>query len=403
MTLEKASRCLIAIILTLAATAADAADKQYGPGVTDTEIKIGQTIAYSGPASALGTVGRTAAAYYRMINDQGGVNGRKITFISLDDVYSPPKAVELVRRMVEQDGVLGIFGSLGTASNVAIQRYLNDRKVPQFFVFSGVARFRDPRNFPWSIGGDLEFVNESKVLARYALETQPAPNIGVLYKNDDFGKDHVAGLRLGLGDKAAAVMGKTVSFEVTDPTVDSQIIALRESGANVVLLVAIPKFAAQAIRKMHDIGWIPLTLLAYPAASIPATFKPAGLDASTGIVTAEYLKQPGDPAWAQDPEMIAFLSFMQQYAPDIDPNDKLSVMGYYHAAMVVTLLKQCGDNLTRDNLLAQATHLQDVAVPMLLPGIRLNTAPDDYSPIKQMRLQRFDGTSWVSIGGVVDR
>jgi ABC-type branched-subunit amino acid transport system substrate-binding protein len=284
-----------------------------------------------------------------------------------------------------------------------MQRYLNSHKVPHFFVFSGVARFRDPHNFPWSIGGDLEFVNESKVLARYMLETQPAPKLGVLYQNDDFGKDHLTGIRLGLGDKAAEVMGETVSYEVTDPTVDSQIIALRNSGANVVLLVATPKFAAQAIRKIHEIGWNPLKLLAYPGASIPATFKPAGLDASTGVVTAEYVKQPGDPAWANDPEMIAFLAFMQKYAPDIDPTDKLSVMGYYHAAMVVALLQQCGEDLTRENLLRQATHLKDVAVPMLLPGIRLNTSPEDYSPIKQMRLQRFDGTQWVSIGGVVDR
>jgi branched-chain amino acid transport system substrate-binding protein len=379
----------------------NAADKVYGPGVTDTEIKIGQTIAYSGPNSALGTIGRSTSAYYRMINEQGGVNGRKINFLSLDDGYSPPKTVELARRLVEQDEVLGIFGPLGTATNVAMQRYLNDRKVPQFFTFSGVARFRDPRSFPWTIGGDLAFVNETRAFGRYVLETQPSAKVAVLMQNDDFGKDHLAGLKLGLGAKASEMIVKTATFETTDTTVDSQVIELKDSAATVLLMVTLPKAAAQALRKMHDIGWNPVKLLAYPGASIPATFKPAGLDASTGVITAEFVKQPGDPAWANDPEMIAYLAFLKNYATDIDPTDKYGVLGYYHGAMVVALLKQCGDNLTRENLLWQATHMKDVTVPMLLPGITLNTAPDDYAPIKQMQLQRFDGTGWVKIGGVV--
>jgi branched-chain amino acid transport system substrate-binding protein len=282
-----------------------------------------------------------------------------------------------------------------------MQRYLNDRKVPQFFVFSGVARFRDPRAYPWTMGGDLAFTNETEAFARYILETQATPKIGVLYQNDDFGKDHLAGLRQGLGDRAATAIVKTASYEPTDPTIDSQIIELQQSGANVVLIVAIPKFAAQAIRKVHDIGWNPVKLLAYPGASIPGTFKPAGFDASVGIVTAEFVKVTGDPAWTKDPEMLAFLDFIKKYAPDLDPNDKLTVFGYYNAAMVAALLKQCGDNLTRENLREQATHLKDVPVPMLLPGIVLNTSPDDYSPIKQMQLQRFDGTGWVTIGGLV--
>jgi branched-chain amino acid transport system substrate-binding protein len=379
----------------------ETADKAYGPGVTDTEIKIGQTIAYSGPNSALGTIGRATAAYYRMINEQGGVNGRKINFLSLDDGYSPPKTAELARRLVEQDETLGIFGSLGTATNVAIQRYLNEHKVPQFFTWSGVARMRDPRTFPWTIGGDLAFVNETKAFARYVLETQPTAKVGVLMQNDDFGKDHLTGFKLGLGDKASEMLVKVVTFEVTDATVDSQILELKESGANVLLMVTLPKSAAQAIRKMHEVLWNPTKLLAYPGASIPATFRPAGLEASTGIITAEFVRQPGDPAWSNDPEMIAFLAFMKQYAPDLDPNDKYSVFGYYGGAMVVGLLKACGDNLTRENLLERATHMKDVTVPMLLPGIKLNTAPDDYSPIKQMQLQRFDGTGWVKIGGIV--
>lgn len=249
-------------------------------------------------------------------------------------------------------------------------------------------------------GGDLAFVNETEVFARYILQTQAAPKIGALYQNDDFGKDHLSGLRLGLGDKGDLIV-KTVSYEPTDPTINSQIVELQQSGANVVLIAAIPKFAAQAIRKMHDIGWNPLKLLAYPGASIPATLKPAGLEASIGVVTAEFVKVTGDPAWANDPEMQAFNSFAKTYAPDLDPNDKLTVFGYYNAAMVVALLKQCGDNLTRANVLEQATHLKNVPVPMLLPGITLNTSPDDYSPIKQMQLQRFDGTGWSVIGGVV--
>jgi branched-chain amino acid transport system substrate-binding protein len=378
-----------------------ATEKKYGPGVTDTEIKLGQTMPYSGPNSALGTIGRATAAYYRMINEQGGVNGRKIKFISLDDGYSPPKTVELARRLVEQDEVLGIFGSLGTATNIAMQRYLNDRGVPQFYTWSGVARMRDPRTSPWTIGGDLAFVNETKAFGRYLLETQPSAKVGVLMQNDDFGRDHLAGLKLGLSGKAAEMVVKAVTFEVTDATVDSQIIELKGSGADVLLMVTLPKSAAQALRKMREIGWDPLKLLAYPGASIPATFKPAGLDASTGVITAEYIKQPGDPAWTNDPEMIAFLDFLKQYAPEADPTDKYNVMGYYGSAMVVALLKQCGDELTRENLLRNATHMKDVTVPMLLPGITLNTSPDDYAPIKQMQLQRFDGTGWVKIGGIV--
>jgi branched-chain amino acid transport system substrate-binding protein len=391
---------VIALILGFAIFTARADEKKYGPGVTDTEIKIGNSIPYSGPASSFGTTGRAQAAYYRMVNDSGGVNGRKVTLVSLDDGYSPPKAAENARRLVEQDEVLGIFGSLGTPANVAMQRYLNDRRVPQLFVFSGVARFRNPRTYPWTMGGDLAFVSETEAFARYILATQAAPKIGVLYQNDDFGKDHLTGLRQGLAANAAAIV-KTASYEPTDATIDSQIIELERSGANVVLIVAIPKFAAQAIRKIHDIGWNPLKLLAYPGATIPGTLKPAGLEASVGVVTAEFVKVTGDPAWANDPEMLAFLNFIKSYAPDLDPNDKLTVFGYYNAAMVVALLKRCGDNLTRENVLDQATHLQNVSIPMLLPGITLNTTPDDYSAIKQMQLQRFDGAGWVLIGSIV--
>jgi len=399
--LSTIGRCLIAPVLAFATTTVFAADKKYGPGVSDTEIKIGQTIPYSGPASAFGTEGRVIAAYYRMLNEQGGINGRKINFLSLDDGYSPPKTVELARRMVEQDEVLGLFGTVGTAPNAAIQRYLNDHKVPQLFLFSGASRFRDPAAAPWTMGGDLAFIDETKAFARYILETQMTPKVGVLYQNDDYGKDHLAGLRVGLGDKAAASIVKTVSYEPTDATVDSQIIELQQAGANVVLIAAIPKFAAQAIRKMHDINWDPLKLLPFPASGIVTTLKPAGLEASIGVVTGEFMKQAGDPAWTTDPEMATFLAFMKKYAPDSDPTDKFSVFGYYHATMVVALLKQCGDTLTRENVLEQATHLRNLRVPKLLEGIMINTAPDEYSPIKQMQLQRFDGIGWVSFGGIV--
>jgi branched-chain amino acid transport system substrate-binding protein len=394
------SRCLGVLVVALTTSAAIGADKKYGPGVSDTEIKIGQTIAYSGPAAAFGTEGRVIAAYYRMINEQGGVNGRQISFLSLDDGYSPPKTVELIRRMVEQDNVFALFGTVGTAPNAAVQKYLNDRKVPQLFLFSGAARFRDPTAFPWTMGGDLAFINETTAFAQYVLQTQSVPRIAVLYQNDDYGKDHLTGMRLGLGDHAAAIVA-TASFELTDATVDSQIIDLQRSGANVVLLAALPKAAAQAIRKMHDIGWTPLKLLPFPASGISSTLQPAGLEASTGIVTGEFMKQVGDPALASDPEMLGFLSFMNKYAPEIDPTNKISAFGYYHAAMVVDVLKRCGDNLTRENLLQQATHLQNVRIPMLLNGIMINTSPQDYSPIKQMQLQRFDGTNWISFGGIV--
>jgi branched-chain amino acid transport system substrate-binding protein len=382
--------------------AARASDNGYGPGVTDTEIKIGQTIAYSGPASSLGVSGRSAAAYYRMVNDKGGVNGRKITLISADDAYSPPKTVEQTRRLVEQEGVLGMFGSIGAGTNASVQRYLNDHKVPQLFVLGGSARLRDARTFPWTIGGDLAFANATVAYARYVLAEVPQPRISILYQNDDLGKDHLAGLRRGLGDRAESLIVKTASFEVTDPTVDSQIIELQGASANVQMTFSSPKFAAQAIRKMQLIGWKPLHILGHPAASIPATFKPAGLDASKGIITAEFLKQPGDPALDADSDMIEYLHCMKTYAADLDPNDKIAVFGYFAAAATTQVLGMCGDNLSRENVLNKATHLSQMPVPMFLPGITMTTTPEDYVAVKQMQLQQFDGKGWVKIGGIVE-
>jgi branched-chain amino acid transport system substrate-binding protein len=269
-------------------------------------------------------------------------------------------------------------------------------------VFSGVARFRDPKTFPWTVGADLDFINETTVFAHYILAQKPNAKIALLYQNDDYGKDHLAGLRAGLGTDADSRIVKAASYEVTDATVESQIIELKGAGADVLVTAAIPKFAAQAIRKVYEIGWKPLHLLAFPAATIPGTFKPAGLDASTGIVTAEFIKQPGDPAWDADPEMIVYLDFVKKFAPDLNPNDKFTVMGYYCGAALAKVLEQCGDKLTRANVLDKMTHLQKLAVPMLLPGITLNSTPENYSVIRQMQLQRFDGTGWVKIGGIAE-
>jgi branched-chain amino acid transport system substrate-binding protein len=394
---------IVAGALTLPASdAAWSAEKKYGPGVSDTEIKIGQTIAYSGPASSFGTIGHTISAYYRMINDRGGVNGRKINFISADDGYSPPKTVEQTRRLFEQDQVLAIVGSLGSPTNASVQRFLNDRKVPQLFLFTGAARFRDPQAWPWTMAGDLSFVNETRAFARFVIEDKPNAKIGILYQNDDYGKDHINGLKSGLGDKASSMIIAEVPYESTDPTIDSQIVQLKASGADVLVEASLPKFAAQSIRKVYDIGWKPLHIVSFPAASIPLTLQPAGLDKSVGLVTAAFLKEPGDPTWKDDPEVAEYVAFLKKYSPEADPNDWANVIAYYHAASVVHLLTAYGDELTRENLMHQATHMDHVHVPMLLPGITFDTSPTDYSPVKQMQLRRFDGTRWVGFGGIVN-
>jgi branched-chain amino acid transport system substrate-binding protein len=378
-----------------------AAESQSTPGVSDTQIKIGQTIPYSGPASSFATIGRTQAAFYRMINDTGGVNGRKIDFITLDDGYSPPKTVEQTRRLVEQDQVFGIFGSLGTPTNASVQRYLNERKVPQMFLFTGTSRFRDPQHYPWSMGGDLSFVSETRGFAKFILKEKPDAKIAVLYQNDDYGKDHLNSLKAALGDKAKAMIVAEASYEVTDPTVDSQIVALKASGADTLLDVALPKFAAQAIRKVYDIGWQPLHIVPYPASSIPLVMQPAGLDHSVGVVTAEFLKEPGDPTWQDDQEVRAYIDFMKNYNPGADRNDWSNVIAYYMASAIVQALRSCGVELTRERLLDRVSHMEEVPEPMLIPGITLNTSPTDYHAIKQMRLKRFDGAGWIPLNGII--
>jgi branched-chain amino acid transport system substrate-binding protein len=391
-----------AIALAFLCSASPAtAQKAYGPGVSDAEIKIGQTIPYSGPISAAGTIGRAELAYFQMINEAGGINGRRVKLISLDDGYSPPKTVEQVRRLVEQDNVLAIFNIIGTPTSAAVQRYLNDRNVPQLFIQSGASRFADPEHYPWTISIYSSYRAEAGIYAQYVLATKPDAKVAVLYQNDDFGKDYLAGFKEGLGDRAAAMIVAEASYEANDPTVESQVTQLQASGANVLLDASTFKFAAQTIRKSYDIGWKPLHFLATPTSSIPSTLKPAGLEKAVGLITARYAKSPGDPQWEHDPEYQAYLAFMARYYPAGDVLDQTNFAGYSWAYALAYVLKACGDDLTRENLMRQATHLQGVRIPMLLPGITLNTSPTDYRPIKQFILHRFDGTQWVRFGDVM--
>ena len=370
------------------------AQKLHAPGVSDTEIKIGQTLPYSGPASAYGQFGRVEAAYFTWLNKRGGINGRKITLLSLDDGYSPPKAVEQVRRLVEQDEVAAIFNVLGTPINMAIRRYLNDKHVPQLFAAAGSPNFADPEHYPWTIGWQPTLTAEAKLYAAHLLATTPMARIGVLYQYDDFGKGLLDGLRAGLGDKADKMIVAAASFGATDPTVDSQIVTLQGSGADTVFLFAYAKQASQAIRRMFDIGWKPAKYLHLGSASIAATFTPAGVDKSVGVLTAGVLKDASDPQWADDADQKAWRAWMHENMPEADLSDALNVAGYSFAQTLEQVLRQCGDNLTRENIMRQAANLHDFRLPMLLPGSLLNTSPTDYRVITQMTLQRFNGTSW---------
>jgi branched-chain amino acid transport system substrate-binding protein len=393
------------ISLTLAATLAAAlalagpalAQKTYSPGATDSEIRIGNTMPYSGPASAYGTIGRVEAAYFKMINEQGGINGRKMEFISLDDGYSPPKTVEQVRKLVEQEEVLLIFQPLGTASNTAIQQYLNSRRVPQLFVSTGATKWGDPEHFPWTMGWQPSYQTEAKIYVRHLLETRPDARIAILYQNDDYGKDYLKGIKDGLGDKAGKMIVSEVSYEVTDPTVDSQILTLQGSGADVFFNITTPKFAAQAIRKAYDVDWKPLQFLNNISASVGSVLTPAGLEKSVGLITDAYLKDPVDPKFMDDPAMKEWHAFMAKYYPDGDIRDAFNVYGYAVAQTLVDVLKRCGDNLTRENVMKQAASL-DLSPGTLQPGVKISTSPTDFFPIKQMRLAKFDGESWTVFG-----
>jgi branched-chain amino acid transport system substrate-binding protein len=392
--------CLSAVSLVLVSGVAWTAS-QYGPGAGDTEIKVGNTMPYSGPASSYGVIGKSEAAYFAMINEQGGINGRKINFISRDDAYSPPKTVEQVRKLVEEDKVLLLFQPLGTPSNTAIQGYLNDNKVPQLFVATGADKWNDPKNHPWTTGWQPSYRIEARIYARYILKTQPDAKIAVLYQNDDFGKDYLVGLREGLGDKADQLIVASQSYETTDPTVDQQIVSLQGSGANVLLTAAVPKFAAQAIRKVYDIGWKPMHFLTNVSISVGAVMQPAGLEKSVGIISAGYLKDPTDPQWQGTPEYNEWLAWMKKYNSSANVSDSFAVYGYSVAQTMVTVLKASGDNLTRENVMQQAASIHDLKLPMLLPGITVSTSADDFAPIKQMQLEKFDGTTWKLFGEVI--
>ena len=391
----------LAIVGALAVGSAAAAEKQYGPGVTDKEIKIGQTSAYSGPASAYGTLlSKTQVAYIRMINEHGGINGRRIALISLDDGYSPPKTVEQTRRLVEQERVLGIFGSLGTATNAAIQEYLNEQHVPHF-VISGARKFNDPARYPWTMGMIASYETEGRIYAKYILQNIKSAKIGVLYQNDDLGRDYLRGLQDGLGDRAQSMIVKAVSYELTDPTINSQIITLKASGAGVLFVASSPKFAAQAIRKVFELDWRPTHFLSLTGNSIPAALVPAGVEKSVGIISASPAKDPTDPVWATDKGMQDYLAFMKSYIPDRDPSDLLTLSGYGLAQTMLYILERCGDNLTRDDVMYQATHMHEVEFPMLLPGIKVNTSPTNYRGFNQLQLQKFDGKRWAPFGEII--
>jgi branched-chain amino acid transport system substrate-binding protein len=375
---------------------------QYGPGASDTEIKIGNTTAYSGPASAYSTIAKAEAAYFKMINDLGGINGRKIKFISYDDAYSPPKCMEQVRRLVEQDQVLLLFQVLGTASNTAIRPYCNMKKVPQLFVGSGATEWGDPKNYPWTIGWQPNYQSEGRIYAKYILEHQPKAKIGVLYQNDDFGKDLMKGLSDGLGGKASTMIVSKQTYEVSDPTVDSQIVNLKNSGADVFINITTPKFAAQAIRKAHEIGWKPIHFLNQVANSAESVLKPAGVEASTGVISTFYRKDPDNPEMQNDPAVKEWQAWMKKYYPEGNIRDILNIFGYSAAQTMVQVLKQCGDDLTRENVMKQTANLKNLELPMFLPGIKINTSPMDFFPIEQEQLGKFDGTRWVLFGKIID-
>ena len=380
-----------------------AAQKRYDPGATDTEITIGQTMPYSGPASSYGTIGRAQAAYFAKVNAAGGIAGRKIKLISLDDAYNPAKTVERVRVLVERDGVLLIFNPQGTPTNTAIQKYLNEKKVPQLFVGAGDAKFGDPKRYPWTMGFHQTNYTEGKLYATYILQHFPRARIGVLYLNDDFGKELLKGLRDGLGDRAKSMIVGAQSYELQDPTVDSQIISLRGAGADTFVNFALPKAAAQAIRKIYDIGWRPLQFLNYASGSVSEVLQPAGLEKSIGVVSIDNQKDPTDKQWKDDAALKDWLAWMREYYPDGNAEDNSNVYAYTLAQLLVYVLKQCGDDLTRENVMRQAANLKDLELPMLLPGIKINTSATDYYPVEQVRLLRFNGTRWEMFGDVIGR
>jgi ABC-type branched-subunit amino acid transport system substrate-binding protein len=390
--------CILAALITLAASPATAQQR----GVTATEIKLGQTMPYSGPVSAFSPLGKGEVGYFNMINEKGGINGRKIMFLSLDDGYVPPKTVEQTRRLVEQDEIAAIFSSLGTAHNTATAKYLQSKKVPQLFIGSGASKFGDPQQYPNLVAGvQASFRAEARVYARYALAKNPQAKFAILAQNDDFGRDYVAGVRDALG-KEFDTRATIANYEVTDPTIESQVVNLKATGADVLIVGATPKFAAQAIRRVHEVGWKPMFFLANVSIWVSSVMEPAGLEKGIGILSTAYVKDPNDPAWADDSGVKEYRTFLQKYVPDGDLRDQGFVNGYNSAMAMMQVLKQCGDDLSSDNILKQALNLKEVELPMLLPGIKINTSATDHLPVEQMQMMRFDGKQWVRFGEVLD-
>jgi branched-chain amino acid transport system substrate-binding protein len=390
-----------ALTLALSVSAANA-QKKYDPGASDTEIKVGQTMPFSGPASAYSSIGKTQAAYFKMINDQGGINGRKINLIQYDDAYSPPKAVEQIRKLVESDEVLLTFQIIGTPVNAAVQKYLNSKKVPQLFAATGASRFTDPKNFPWTMGYNPNYFVEGRIYGQYILKEYPNAKIGVLYQNDDLGKDYLNGIKAGLGDKAAKMIVTEASYEVSDPTVDSQVLKIKDAGADLFFSATTPKQAAQAIKKIAEMGWHPVQIVDINATSVGAVLKPAGLDAAKGLISVNYGKEPLDPKWKDDSGMKKYFDFMAKYYPDGDKDSNFNTYGYGTAQLLVHVLKQCGDDLTRENVMKQAASLKDVTSDIALPGIKANTSATDYRVNKQLQMMKFNGERWELFGPILE-
>jgi branched-chain amino acid transport system substrate-binding protein len=393
---------IAALLAAALASPAAFAQKKYDPGANDKEIKIGNTNPYSGPASAYGTIGKTIGAYFKMVNDQGGINGRKVVWISYDDGYSPPKTVEMARKLVEQDQVLFVFQTLGTPPNTAIHKYMNMKKVPQLHVATGATKWNDPKNFPWTMGWQPNYQTEGRIYAQHILATNPKAKIGILYQNDDYGKDYLKGMKDGLGDKVGMIV-KEVSYEVTDPTVDSQIVQLQASGADTFFNITTPKFAAQAIRKAYDIGWKPTHYLNNVSASIGSVLVPAGLEKSVGLISTQYIKDPDDSQWVNDPAVVAWRDFMKKYYPEGNLKDGSNMYGYTVAQTLHQVLKQAGNDLTRANVMKQAAAMKGYRPETLLPGIRISTDSADYAPIESVQLIRFDGKQWQRFGQIMGK
>jgi len=382
------------------ATTAQAQNKNYGPGVSDSEIKIGQSTPFSGPASAFGIYSRIEDAYFKALNDKGGINGRKIKFILLDNGYNPPKALEASRKLVEEDNVLAEIGTVGTPTNSATQKYLNGKKVPQLLISAGGSKFNDPRQYPWTVPFYPSFEVEAAGYAKYALKAQANPKIAILYENDDYGKDFLRGFKKGLGEANQKLIVAEQSYELTDPTVDSQIISLAGSGANVFLNFTTPKFAAQAIRKANELNWKPMQFVASPGSSIQAVLKVVGFDKAEGVMTAQFFKEPGDPSWEKDQAVIDYFALLKKYAPNDSPLDAIGVSGYVNAQMAEHVLSKAGNELSRENLIKQATTLKGVTLPMLLPGTTLSNTPEDYRAYHGFQLSKFDGKGWTKVEAV---